>query len=760
MDPKSRLVRFFEKYNPEKLSTVDQILQSYAGKEAQLFEALVKKYGPEPAAPSPPAATPGSSTDYKSRLTRFFEKYEPSKVSSVDEVLVRYKGKEQQLFEALSKKYGPEPAEAASTPQLAAAAAPATNGEDGQKDQQQNGDAAATSQPAAPEPPKPLTLSDYLKIKKLTSEVALVAICGGPPSTVAFLKRNFAVPFDTRVRRLLQDKDPNELLLLSKYVADAAGGREAEEKVMTELRQKYGPEPVQWEDPKPVKLLSRRVCRPEDEQLSDDDSTKAPAPPPAAPLPEPLEEAKRIVTESAQAPPGDYSGDEAKCYPNEEEYWMRLRFSAEEMESTVAANLRGRAFTEFVRDDDEMSMNSPRSPRGSEAGESGDEADLASPRDPMSPSMISNGAGPTCQVDDRKGRPVGSFCVPCSALVGRAFNALWTPVGPRHRKLISTMQTKNGYLEKLSGGKIGNKWQRRWMKVNDFGIHYFESNKAGEKPKGHKTFTKQSKVIENPSPELFPKCNDPRFYHFAVTVNSTQEPFVLRVGSKQEKDEWVEFLREGLERLKVTMVGQDPNPARWRARVTGLRSATNSLCEAEIEDAKLVDTLRQRKAFLQEQLTKEKDELSFLVQQNADLAIQASSLQKQIEELKIEVERQEKESEVREIDAENACIHYEEQRDLLHAELERAAKNAEILEREVQEIKCRVIDAQVAKAKAEARCKCVYEKWSRGDENAKNNKIALSTKRSHQSTPRSGSSPPPAPAAEGETTPAAAAPAG
>jgi density-regulated protein len=46
-----RLVAFYEKYVPEKLDTVPSLLEKYAGKEDKLFEALTKKYGPEPLDP-------------------------------------------------------------------------------------------------------------------------------------------------------------------------------------------------------------------------------------------------------------------------------------------------------------------------------------------------------------------------------------------------------------------------------------------------------------------------------------------------------------------------------------------------------------------------------------------------------------------------------------------------------------------------------------------------------------------------------------
>lgn len=43
-----RLTKFYEKYVPEKVSDVPTLLGKYAGKEDKLFVALVKKYGPEP----------------------------------------------------------------------------------------------------------------------------------------------------------------------------------------------------------------------------------------------------------------------------------------------------------------------------------------------------------------------------------------------------------------------------------------------------------------------------------------------------------------------------------------------------------------------------------------------------------------------------------------------------------------------------------------------------------------------------------------
>lgn len=45
---KERLIAFYTKYQPDKLDGIDGILEKYSGKEDKLFTALVKKYGPEP----------------------------------------------------------------------------------------------------------------------------------------------------------------------------------------------------------------------------------------------------------------------------------------------------------------------------------------------------------------------------------------------------------------------------------------------------------------------------------------------------------------------------------------------------------------------------------------------------------------------------------------------------------------------------------------------------------------------------------------
>ena len=51
----------------------------------------------------------GADRFWKTRLTRYYQKFNPSKIEGLDAVLSKYKGKEHLLFEAMQKKYGPEP---------------------------------------------------------------------------------------------------------------------------------------------------------------------------------------------------------------------------------------------------------------------------------------------------------------------------------------------------------------------------------------------------------------------------------------------------------------------------------------------------------------------------------------------------------------------------------------------------------------------------------------------------------------------------
>jgi ribosomal protein S15P/S13E len=131
VDQRARLTRYYEKYNPEKVPTVDAMLAKYVHSEEKLFESLVKKYGPEPAAADADEsataplkvdqsfaivedggdAAGAPSVDHRARLLRYYKKYNPTKLDTVAGTIQKYAGKEEMLFNALVKKYGPEPEE-------------------------------------------------------------------------------------------------------------------------------------------------------------------------------------------------------------------------------------------------------------------------------------------------------------------------------------------------------------------------------------------------------------------------------------------------------------------------------------------------------------------------------------------------------------------------------------------------------------------------------------------------------------------------
>ena len=76
------------------------------------------------------AVAGATDSTYRGRLTRFYQKYVPDKLSQVDAVLRKYEGVEEDLFSALVEKYGPEPA----TDDAATAPAAGGDGADGAPD--------------------------------------------------------------------------------------------------------------------------------------------------------------------------------------------------------------------------------------------------------------------------------------------------------------------------------------------------------------------------------------------------------------------------------------------------------------------------------------------------------------------------------------------------------------------------------------------------------------------------------------------------
>ena len=773
-DTRARLSRFMQKYNPDKISSLDTILIAYQGKEDQMWAALVKKYGPEPPAVTSTSAPAASATpaaqatqpvanDDKSRLTRFMQKYNPEKLSSIDTILNAYVGKEQQMWEALIKKYGPEPIAAAvesgsppaapsATKSLAgdfsASSTPVEQPKEGAKDEA----VAAVAAPKVPEIdpatlPVPQRLSRFLTMYRISAKQALFAIFPQELERLQYLRGKYG-DYENRLRRFFVRYDPERIAevdeMLRANSSQASSG--SFDSLFVGLVEKFGAEPEKSAPAKIVTLSSRKARRRslEDEAWTDEEPEKS-SEDKAVPQGV-LADARILVAESTKAPPGEYSGDEGKAYPKEEEYWFRVTVGTQSARQAAKddddddngdGGMRARTFTEFVP------PSADDGAEDEEAGESGAAAPVpptlkipaaaakppsspqSSPRSPAgSPRSVGGSPSSSAQATPRPdksavcvfvankfGCGTNSLCPTCSDRVAKAFDALWQPVGPRHRQLASSTATKDGFLEKLSGGRTGNKWQRRHMRVSDKGIHYYETNSATEKPKGFKVFTKHSKVVDRVDPQRYPKCADRNFHYFFVTVNDINEEFILRAVSKEDKESWVAFLRSALERVRHTTIGQDPNPARWRARLDGVKRGTSDLIEVGDETSKLVLALQRRRDELAARLKEEQVLVDLIWTQAREMDEQAAVLRDMIEVAKGKAIDAQHEAEVRCITAAEDASKIALQRDEMEALLERTRLNIQQLTNETTQLHCNVIDQEKVKADWELKRLKLYEKW-------------------------------------------------
>ena len=86
---KDDLVHFYSTRDPSKISSVDRILVHYS--VAELVKLLVAKYG----------EAPPVGRDYAALLGAFFKRHNPPMVPKVGEVLTKYAGQEKALLQRL-----------------------------------------------------------------------------------------------------------------------------------------------------------------------------------------------------------------------------------------------------------------------------------------------------------------------------------------------------------------------------------------------------------------------------------------------------------------------------------------------------------------------------------------------------------------------------------------------------------------------------------------------------------------------------------
>jgi hypothetical protein len=254
---KERVIRMYRKYNAQRLDSVDQSMEVYRGQEHMLLEALVQKYGPEPAAPDAAASDESLSINtsqsfladsFHDRLCAFYLRYNPGKLQSVPDMLQRYAGQEEELMQQLVRKYGPEPS-IASPPQ-----SPRTGAADRlaeiRKKIKDIFDKNGLSEKVG-------TIDDLLALNKGAEDSLLEALelkYGASPSAVdesATAKVNpgtqnrrrsytvMAEAWKSRLIRFFTKYDGERLSSVDHLLANFAG---REDELMRDLVEKYGPE--------------------------------------------------------------------------------------------------------------------------------------------------------------------------------------------------------------------------------------------------------------------------------------------------------------------------------------------------------------------------------------------------------------------------------------------------------------------------------------------------------------------------------------
>ena len=103
--PKSKLTDIYRIHNPEKVAEIDNLLEKYKGREGDLVRAVSAKYKPR-------ATSSNASQDsFKSKLTEFYRRHNPSRIAKADELARKYKGNEATLLATLEAKYHPKRSE-------------------------------------------------------------------------------------------------------------------------------------------------------------------------------------------------------------------------------------------------------------------------------------------------------------------------------------------------------------------------------------------------------------------------------------------------------------------------------------------------------------------------------------------------------------------------------------------------------------------------------------------------------------------------
>eukprot|EP00759_Apiculatamorpha_spiralis_P027300 PhF_6_TR30164/c0_g1_i1/m.44219 len=107
----ARVRVFYQKYCPEKLGSLPQIIEAYKDRVDDLFANLTKKYGPEPRDIRAVRQNWFTTERITARIRRFYTSRQPDKIPGDDlmkKMLEQYHEEEHVLLQKLTDKYGAE----------------------------------------------------------------------------------------------------------------------------------------------------------------------------------------------------------------------------------------------------------------------------------------------------------------------------------------------------------------------------------------------------------------------------------------------------------------------------------------------------------------------------------------------------------------------------------------------------------------------------------------------------------------------------
>eukprot|EP00755_Sulcionema_specki_P007623 Sspe_Gene.38765::Locus_18699_Transcript_1_1_Confidence_1.000_Length_2449::g.38765::m.38765 len=90
---------YYARVAPEKLCDVPRVCAEWKGKEAELWDALARRYGVQG------GAVQGDRPDYAALLRAFYHATNPDKIKDIPTILLHYKGREEALLAALADRY-------------------------------------------------------------------------------------------------------------------------------------------------------------------------------------------------------------------------------------------------------------------------------------------------------------------------------------------------------------------------------------------------------------------------------------------------------------------------------------------------------------------------------------------------------------------------------------------------------------------------------------------------------------------------------